>query len=288
MALAILATITLTGCKGAGRNGLDPWTGPTDPMWKVVEDVNANNSKIKTVWARHDFEALIYDQKGKSHALSGNGTLLLMKPDGLLLKAGGIIDFFEVGSNSEQYWFSVFPKEVSTQWWGNKAEFSEEAAAQIPIRPDLLLEVLGVHEISDDFMRAPIPMMRFNSDSRSYMMVWSVPVTRPGPARWAASKEVWFDVETKKPKLVLLFDANGRVVLRAYLTDHKEIQGTGQAKPPTMATKYDLLFPENKSQLSFRITQLQETLKKGTRPFPNAGSFAFPEEPPVEKRIQIK
>lgn len=258
----------------------DGYYGPTRSLSEVVSAINANNRKINSVWARHDFEAVIYDDKGRSHSLSGNGTLLYRKPEEMFLKAGGVIDFFEAGVNPGQYWFTVYPKEVSTQWWGDRKNFSEAAARQIPIRPDLLMEVLGVQEIREDFLKPPVPVLRFNNDADAYMIVWSAPT----PDRWVVLKEVWYDRKTLLPRAILLFDSRGRIVTRAYLADYREIQDT-TAK---MATSFDLFFPETKSQLSVRIKELRETLKKGKVTFPNDASFALPEEPGVEKRIEIR
>jgi len=50
--------------------------------------------------------------------------------------------------------------------------------------------------------------------------VWNVRV----PDRYVAQKEVWYDRKTKLPIKVLLFDPNGRVVLRADLSKHKPVQ----------------------------------------------------------------
>ena len=101
----------------------------------------------------------------------------------------------------------------------------------------------------------------------------------------AAEKEVWYDVQTKLPKLVLLFDANGRVILRAYLSEPKDVEGTA-AK---MQSKYDLYFPESKSQMSFQLTEIKESIIINERvKIPNPGSFAFPEEPGVKKQIEIR
>jgi hypothetical protein len=112
------------------------------------------------------------------------------------------------------------------------------------------------------------------------MFTWNRPLTN----RWVAEKEVWYDLETKLPKLILLFDANGRIILRAYLSDHKSIPETGG----TIATRYELFFPENKSQMSFHITDLHAYIIKGKVKIPNPGSFAFPQEPGVKKQIEIK
>jgi hypothetical protein len=278
----LVAGFLLAGCK-TQQPPRPPYEGPTKPIWDVVKAINANNSKIKTVWARHDFDADIVDDKRKSHSLSGSGTLQFRKPGDLLLTAKGVIDYFEVGANNQHYWFTVYPKEVSTQWWGRKDQMTEEGARQIPIRPDLLLEVLGVHEIDEDFMRPPAPTMRVNNDSWSYMLVWNAPLRTP-LARWVAVKEVWYDVETLRPLLILLFDPHGNVVLRAYLSEHKKVEGT----EGEMATRYDLLFPQNKSRMKFHLFSLAESLKKGPARFPNDSTFGFPEDPGVEKRIEIR
>ena len=277
--LSLVVLGMMSGCAHVEQRR-PPFTGLTDPMAKVVADINANNSKIKTLRAKHSFVATLVDDKGKSRTFSGDGYLLFAKPDNLLLTAGGIIKYFEIGSNDTRYWFTAFPDEVSTQWWGEKSKLTDQGAKQIPIRPDLLLEVLGVSEINSNFLQPPVPVMRFNNDAWAYMFVWNKPLRD----RWAAEKEVWYDVVTKLPKLVLLFDANGRVILRAYLSEPKEVEGTG-AK---MQSKYDLYFPEGKSQMSFQLTEIKESIMSGRIKIPNPGSFAFPEEPGVKKQIEIQ
>jgi hypothetical protein len=270
----------LAGCGAKGPRGPQPYYGPTDPMAKVVDQINANNARITTLRAPHTFEATLVDDKGKSRSFSGGGYLLFLKPDNVLLTAGAVIPYFEIGANDQRYWFTAFPDEVSTQWWGDKQKLTDEAARQIPIRPDLLLEVLGVSPIETNFLQPPVPVMRFNNDARAYMLVWN----RPLPNRWAAEKEVWYDLETKLPTLINLFDASGRIILRAYLSEHQEIPQTGGK----IATRYNLFFPENKSRMSFRLTELQPSIQSKRIRIPNPGSFAFPEEPGVKKQIEIQ
>jgi len=99
--------------------------GPTDPMSKVVQDINANNAKVTTLRAAHSFDATIVDDKGKSHSFSGDGYLLFTKPENLLLTAKKLIPLFEIGANDDRYWFTAFPDEVSTQWWGDKQKLTD-------------------------------------------------------------------------------------------------------------------------------------------------------------------
>jgi hypothetical protein len=279
--LAPLACVVaiLAGC-APHPSGPQPYTGPTDPLDKVVNDVNANNSKITTLRCSHTFEATLVDDKGKARTFSGGGYLLYTKPDNVLLTASGVIPYFEIGANDQRYWFTAFPDEASTQWWGDKQKLTDAAARQIPIRPDLILEVLGVSEINTNFLEPPVPVMRFNNDARAYMLVWNRPLT----TRWAAEKEVWYDLETKLPRLINLFDANGRIILRAYLADHQDVPETGGK----IATRYDLFFPENKSRMSFHLTEVRPYIQQKRIRIPNPDSFAFPAEPGVRKQIEIQ
>jgi hypothetical protein len=254
--------------------------GPTDPLDKVVQDVNANNEKVTTLRCAHTFEATLVDDKGKARTFSGGGYLLYMKPDKLLLTASGVIPYFEIGANEDRYWFTAFPDEVSTQWWGEKAKFSDKAARQIPIRPDLILEVLGVSEIETNLLQPPVPVMRFNNDQDAYMIVWNKPLT----TRWAADREIWYDRKTKLPRLILLFDANGRVILRAYLSDPEPVPETGGQ----IATRYDLFFPDTKSRMSLHLTEVRPYIQQKRVRIPNPGSFAFPQEPGVREQIEIQ
>jgi len=276
--LLSIAAIVLGGCAQCPKP--NPYYGPTLTMPELVRVINDNDSKITTLWGKHSFEANLVDDKGKSHSFSGDGYLLFMKPDNLYLSAQGIIKFFEMGINDERYWFTAYPDEVSTQWWGDKSRLSDQSAKQIPIRPDLLLEVLGVSTIEEDLLKLPVPVMRFNNDARAYMMVWS----KPAENRWVAVKEVWYDVDSKMPRADLLFDSNGRIILRAYLSDPKSIEGTTAQVPG----KYDLFFPENKSRMIFQLTELKPNIKKNRITIPNPGSFSFPEDPGVKKQIEIK
>jgi hypothetical protein len=107
------------------------------------------------------------------------------------------------------------------------------------------------------------------------MLVWNV----KGPDRWLAQKEIWYDLETKLPRLVNLFDANGRVVLSAYLSDHKPVKNyaylglpaTQRLRIPQVATNYRLFFPDSGSTLRLHLTDLRPE----SQGHPNAQNFAF-------------
>jgi hypothetical protein len=153
-----------------------------------------------------------------------------------------------------QYWVAVVP-EVATEWWGYYKNLGKPCSRPIPIRPDLVMEVLGVSEIDTNFLRPPVPTLRFNNDRDVYMLTFNVPLRD----KWAVQKEVWYDRKTKLPTCVLLFDENGRIQLRAYLSNHQVLEGSDGRK---IATNYQLFFPDSHDQLVFDLKNPKLT-KKG-------------------------
>ena len=57
---------------------------------------------------------------------------------------------------------------------------------------------------------------------------------------------------------MLLFDADGRTVLRATLGKHQQVRIDDQPKEkwPWVATDYKLYFPENGSKMSFTLSDM--------------------------------
>jgi hypothetical protein len=247
------------GCRNdAARNaaaGPRSYYGPTDSFETVVRKINANNELVPTLWARHDFEATVVDDNKRRHEVVGDGALLYRAPRGLLIK--GVrpgLTLFEIGSTEDRYWLTLVP-EIDTAWWGSYANIGKPCVEPVmPIRPDLVLQVLGVGTFDTDLNRPPVPTMRFNHDADAYMFVWNAPL----PSRWAAQREVWYDRQTLRPSIVILFDADGRVVLRAFLSKHQQVRVPDVAERdwPWVATEYRLFFPESGTKLWLNLSEV--------------------------------
>jgi hypothetical protein len=241
-------------------------------MTEVIARVNRNNDQLPTLWARHEFDASVVDpQTHKSQYVNGYGNLLYKSPDSLRLTAQKeVTDLFDMGTSPENFWLRVVPG-ADTFWFGSYSDQAAQGAAQIPLRPDLILEVLGIRPIDSALAQPPVPVMRFNNDSDAYMIVWQ---SRAGD-HWAARKEIWFDRTTLHPILVLLFDENGRIMLRAWLSNFKTIQIPDESPDqwPSIATSFRLFFPETGTKMSFDLRDM-ELLHNG---FPKAASFRMPD-----------
>lgn len=282
------------------RPALEPYSGPTETMAEVVSAINTNNAAVPTLWARISFEADIVGEGGRGAFANGDGTLLYKTPRGMRLVGtkpfyGSSGKVFEIGSTEKQYWLSVWPpSDRSTLWWGWYRNLGKDCVDDraMPIRPDLVLEVLGVGTVNTNFAEPPVPTMRFNNVVRldaasgsvgAYMFIWNAPA--PKGDRWVAQREIWYDRVTKLPWRVTLYDVNGRAVVQARLSGHEpvELPGVPESEWPRVARKYELFFPDSGSRMEFDLTEVAPE----RRGVPTRRGIAFPRNPNVDEVIQL-
>lgn len=287
-----LAVLFLTAASCAPKKRAIPSTayfGDTLPMRDVVQRVNDNNRAIPSLFARHSFEGNLYDPRTKkTRFLNASGDIFMLKPRDFLMRAtkDPVGEIFRLGSDQERFWFIVSEGDEG-MWWGHHRNAGKDCMRQMPIRPDLIGEVLGVNNIQTDLSQLPAPVLRFNNDHDAYMIVWNA----KDPDRWYAEKEIWYDRKTFLPTLVILFDRNGRVLLRAKLSQHQpvEIEGLPQSAWPKVATSYGLFFPDTMSTMSFRLSDIAPRARRTGQPKPGMIRFPSMEEVdlPPNQVIQI-
>jgi hypothetical protein len=271
--LLAAALVLLTGCR-IGPRAPEAYYGPTDDVYTVIEDINRNNARIETLWSRGRFQAdvreRLEDGREQRHRGSGRLYLLYRRPGEVRMTGDHAVAgrIFDLGSNPQNYWLIVRP--ADTMWFGAYAAGASPQLDEVPIRPDLMLEVLGVGTIDSNLTSAPFPVMRFNNDQDAYMFVWNERL----PDRWIAQKEVWYDRDTKLPRLVNLFDEDGRVVLSAYLSQHEriEMEGVPREQRPLIATSYRLFFPDTGTRMWLDLADIRETHDDA----PDDLTFRFP------------
>ena len=299
LALIFSVMMVVTGCRGpagpAPRPGaLQPYSGPTETMAEVVEAINANNAALPTLYAKLEFEADIKDQRGRGTFANGDGTLLYKAPRGMrLVGSKPFATLFEIGSTEDRYWVTMWPPNArSTMTWGEYRNLGKPCVdvTNVPIRPDLVLEVLGVGTVNTNFLEPPAPTMRFNNVVRldaaggevgAYMFVWNV----PAGDRWVAQREIWYDRVTKLPWRVSLYDVNGRAVVQARLSGHEpvELPDVPAGRWPRVARQYELFFPDTGSRMTFRLFDVAPE----RRGVPTRRGISFPQDPKVDEVIQL-
>ena len=272
-AIVLSLAFVFAGCARPTKRIRGWYYGPTDPMVKVVEDVNRNNQAVPTLWASLSYKATVVDAKKKDHAVTGDGVLLYRTPRDMRLIGNKefIGTVFEVGSTADRYWLLLKP-DMETMWWGFHRNVGKPCVTEsLPIPPHLVVEVLGVGTIDTNFSAVPAPAMRFDHERHKYVFVWNTKL----PDRWASVKEVWYDLKTKLPERVLLYDENGRVVVRADLSNHKPVESGGRPRGewPQVANSYRLFFPDNGTRMELDLREVMLD-KRGS---PTRRGIAFPD-----------
>ena len=249
-----------------------PTAEQTLTLAQLVTDVNANNDRVPSLWAKGPFEATFKESPGDGGTfVNGDAVTLYLAPDRLRIKGSkaGQGTVFDLGSDGERFWLLVPTQD--TLYTGTFAGLDPGLVRRLPVRPDLILQVLAVTPLDTDLLAAPSPLLRYNPDADAYMLLFVEPVAEAGdpPARLAAVREVWYDRKTLLPTLVILFGRDGDPTLRAYLSRHRP--AGGESGGPRVATRYALYFPETGSKLSLDLVGADEPdlkLTRGRAPLP--------------------
>jgi hypothetical protein len=291
LTLTLAVCFTIAGCchcPNGPSAGAEYRLNPPNllSMAQVVNVIDSNNEKIPTLWATLNYSATIND-KGQVHSVSSDdGVLLYRHPTDFRLvgKKEFVGNVFDIGSNDREYWLEVIPG-TSRLWWGTYADLARVTSSElpIPIRPDLVMEVLGVGTINTDFNAQPVPTMRYDNAADAYVFIFNF----KAPDRWLAEREIWYDRATLRPRRVILYDANGRPVLKANLSLDKRVQIPGDPNTqnwPLVPGDYKLFFPDSGSRMEFSLKDVR--LNKGK--VPNPASFRLPDVSGTDVRaIQI-
>jgi hypothetical protein len=274
----------LAGCRPCppgsefGSFRLNP---PTRPVAEVIAAINANNQKIPTLWATLNYSATIFDNDGHSHSVtSDDGMLLYARPNffHLVGKKEFVGPVFDLGSNDREFWLEVIPG-VNTLYWDTYAALARSGGAvnKIPIRPDLIAEVLGVGTFNSNLLKPPVPIMRYDGATDCYVFLFA----SQGAYHWFGQKEVWYDRATLRPRRQVFYDPEGLPQLDARLSSDKPVQvpDVPQTEWPVIAGDFKLFFPANGgSHMEFTLkdVRLYKIGPRGVK-YPNPTSFEKPD-----------
>ncbi len=281
-------TIVLCGCPSPHpRFVLDPI-----PMDDAIRIVNTNAGKISgTLKATGFVDGQFTDSEGRSRSYHLDGVLFYLAPIYVRFDLKSLGDRqLLLGSNAELFWY--YSKQEDRYRCGYH-DGSDELASQIPIRPDQIVDALGLtpipcpvvegealgDTIADDSPRGLPTASGFTPPTAPAVCVQRVVdehqqilfLERDEEGRVKLEKEYWLD--RYWPRLirrVVFRDADGVVEMRSRLDKHKPLSPGGPMLPGEMAADW----PKSKSSMRFRVRRWSLVEQVG----PNDIQFATPRE----------
>lgn len=156
-ASVLVTAVIVCGCEPKRRPMTSLPAPPPEPeeVSTVVDRVNANADRmpddvmLKSSYV--EIQAGLIDEDGKETSYEGDGSLYFVKPNYLHLtfKHGLAGRMAEIGSDGERYW--LWYKETKKVWWGKYKHLDKPRLRDMPIRPDQLIEALGVTRLPSGF-----------------------------------------------------------------------------------------------------------------------------------------
>ncbi len=114
--------------------------------------LNQRRENIGPIKASGSCRILWYDSENKPHREKLDIKLRFYPPDRLYFKGDVLgIEAVRLGTNREQFWLRIKPKEISAYWWGKRSG-AKKCSNQLWINPNNLLEALGVINIDSDWI----------------------------------------------------------------------------------------------------------------------------------------
>ena len=259
-ALLIMVLAALTGCQPAA-----PPAQEILPRSELLARYNARATAIAQLSAPCHIAARFPKMdrngipiKGQYETWSLDGTFVFRKQRDLYLVGEAFSSpVFGLGSNSEMYWFWVRPG-MSTEYFGR---YDGPGAKKFAIRPDYLLETLGVYPVTTD-----VDVWAFRrGDDRDIIQIMDVDVSQPEPnfspdkvaVVLGLREEIHLERVHHDPVEVRLYDPAGEPILVSQLLDYAQV---GEVRLPTKLV-YRFVEADALFTLSLRDISLTKKLK---------------------------
>ena len=238
------AILILTGCAPEIRRPTEVCPG-RESAAEALAALQSGSKNIVPLWAKGQC-LLQYSAEKKKHKENLTVRVLVKPPVELYFQGDASLVHKAVvlGSNEQEFWLSIRPKEISTYWWGKWSE--QDSPEGLIINPKTLLEALGVAEVDND-------------------------------EDWSLSNEGVFDILTRRDRGVIIkkiyiyscdyrirkieyFESNGRAVACTELDKYKEISEGFFVPALIKVVTHD----RNNAEDSFSITLNLKSIKPAT------------------------
>jgi len=245
MALAFVAIALVFGSAGCPPREAPPVIrfDPV-PLREAAGVVNDNNGTIGgTLQARRGFaRGYFADADGKQRQFSYDANLLFFPPRHLRLDLKTLgRSHVQFGSNDARYWVAVKPQ-IDTLWWGRHDARPVHRTSQLIIRPDLMVDALGLSSVPTGDQEGLTVMQRITPDFQQVLVTETYAGSRP-----YLSREYWLKrYDRRLVDRIIFRDALGQVAMISRLSDYKRIGDDG----PILPHRIELDWPAGDSRMT--------------------------------------
>ncbi len=236
--LPLLCAGMLIFTAGCPQPGPDKQIKPFDPipMPDAIALVNQNNQGLQmTIKSKGGFARCKFtDQDGSKRKFDVDANLIVNCPRNMRLDMSVLgKSYFVFGSNDARYW--VEQPDAHALTWGRHDRDIEPNARDLIIRPELIVEALGIAMIPENPEGAAAPMQRL-TDTHQQLLFFD----EGGHSNGRITKEFW--LSRFAPQLidrVIFRDPMGQLVMDAKLGKYKPIVPGG----PLIPNRFEVTWP---------------------------------------------
>lgn len=274
----------LGGCASSSKTDPAPVvTKPRGNPPSTPEIVKAHNQRVdglNSLWARHTIRVSGKLANAKLEKEEAEGFFQLILPRKVAISITKVGEtYFYLGSNDELYWWLDLT-EAKQGFFGRHALATTSTVDRfgIPVHPLDLIELMAVTPIDETLLKSPdaITPSKWSSDGA---LIWY-----DVPAR-DATKRVLVDPKSLLPLCVELLDKNGKVVVRADLSNYLDIPS--RSKPtarPRIPTRMTISVPRSDLTILINLNDPETRVPK-----PAAFDFAYLAQTayPINKLVDL-
>lgn len=253
-----VVNVFLFGCQPPKDTAAAPAGLPAVSASELREAYNQRADRIERFWAHSVVEVDWVDAEGDAHFEQGDGPLIVRKPDEFALAVGKLGNtILWLGRNAERYWlFELKPPkgQPATAYVGRIDELDGVGPRRLPlpIRPDQLIELLGVTPLPDG-----LTVTRPAEQPGLYQVLGP---SVPGQARtyW------WLNAELRPVRIGFIDPADGQVIAEAQLSEYRDLTMVGQPPGawPYVPGRVEIRVPRSRASLRLFLSDVTNDPKK--------------------------
>lgn len=151
--VAALGVVSLVGC--AGPEPVREIGRPIKGMGDITDAIAAldlHRNNVLPLSASGDLKYFYFENGKKKPEPKLDSSLRFAPPKRLYFGSKSIVgEAIRLGSNDDEFWFQMKPKEISKYWWGKWSQL-ERCPSNLLISPESMLDALGMVKVDRSWL----------------------------------------------------------------------------------------------------------------------------------------